>query len=60
MHVILSLKLGDREGLALFVHGWLLKKTLLVVLHAILTQIPIRAFLSPDPIYCRRQSGTAW
>jgi len=27
MHVILSLKLKDQEGLALFVHGQLLKRT---------------------------------
>jgi len=36
MHVALSLKLGDHEGLALFVHGCPLKRTLLVVLPAIL------------------------
>jgi len=58
--VILSLKLGDHEGLALFVHGRLLKKTLLIVLPAILIQIPIHAFVSPVPVYCQRQSGTAW
>jgi len=52
MHVILRLKLGDHEGLALFVHSRLLKRTLLVVLPAILIQIPIRAFLSPVPIHC--------
>jgi len=56
MHVILSLKLGDHEGLALFVHGRLLKRTLLVVLPAILSQIPIRAPLSPVPARCRVQS----
>jgi len=50
MHVILSLKLGDHEGLALFVHGRLLKRTLLVVLPAILIQAVIPAFLSPA--YC--------
>ena len=50
----------DHEGLALFIHGWLLKKTLLVVLSAILNQIPIHAFLSPVPIYCGGQSGTSW
>jgi len=60
MHVTLSLKLGDHEGLALFVHVWLLKRTLLVVLPAILIQIPIRASLSPVPACCRGQSGTAW
>ena len=43
MHFILILKLGDHEGLALFVHGQLLKRTLLVVLPVILIQIPIRA-----------------
>ena len=52
MHLTLSLKLGDHEGLALFIHGWLLKRTLLLVLPAILIQIPIRAFLSAVPIYC--------
>jgi len=36
MHIILSLKLGNHEGLTLFIHGWLLKRTLLVVLPAIL------------------------
>jgi len=51
LHVILSLKLGDYEGLTLFVHGWLLKMTLLVLL-VILIQILIRAFLSPVPVYC--------
>jgi len=60
MHVILSLKLGDHEGLTLFVHGRLLKRTLLIVLPAILIQIPIRVFLSPVPVYCSGQSGTAW
>jgi len=59
MHVTLSLKLGDHEGLALFIHGHLLKRTLLVVLPAILKQIPIHASLSPVPI-CWGQSGTAW
>jgi len=39
MHVTLSLKLGDHEGLALFIHDCLLKSTLLVVLPAILIQI---------------------
>jgi len=52
MHVILRLKLGDHEGLALFVHGWLLKRTLLLVPPVILIQIQIRAFLSPVPVYC--------
>jgi len=60
MHVILSLKLGDHECLAPFVHGRLLKRTLLVFLPAILIQIPTLAFLSPVPVYCRVQSGTAW
>jgi len=60
MHVILSLKLGDHEGLALFVLGHLLQRTLLVVLPAILIQIPIHAFLSPVPACCRGQSRTAW
>jgi len=60
MHVILSLKLGDHEGLALFIHGCLLKKTLLVVLPVILIQIPIHTFLSPVPACCRGQSGTSW
>jgi len=30
IHIILSLKLGDHEGLTFFVHGRLLKRTLLV------------------------------
>jgi len=57
-HVTLSLKLGDHEGLALFAHGWLLKRTLLLVLPTILIQIPICAFLSPVPIYWGVQPGT--
>jgi len=64
MHVILSLKLGDHEGLTFFIHDWLLKRTLLVVLPEILIPIPIpipiRAFLSPVPVYCGVQSGTSW
>ena len=60
MHVILSLKLGDHEGLALFVHGQLPKRTLFLVLPAILIQIPICAFLSPVPCYRRLQSRTSW
>ena len=59
MHAMLSLKLGGHEGLALFVHGRLLKRTLLVVQPVILIQIPIRAFLSPVPAHCRVQSGTS-
>jgi len=51
MHVILSLKLGDHKGLALFVHGRLLKRTLFIVLPAILIQTAIHAFLSLVPIY---------
>jgi len=57
-HVIPSSKLGDHEGLALFIHSCLLKRTLLAVLPAILIQIPTRALLSPVPAYCRGQSGT--
>jgi len=34
MHLILSLKLGDHKGLPLFVHGRLLKRTLLLDLPA--------------------------
>jgi len=52
MHVILNLKLGDHEGLALFIRGRLLKRTLLFVLPVVLIQIPIRAFLIPVPICC--------
>jgi len=52
IHIILILKLGDHEGLALFVYGRLLKGTLLVVLPVILIQIPICAFLSPVLVYC--------
>jgi len=51
MHITLNLKLGDHESLTLFVHSWLLKRTLLVFLPAILIQIPIRAFLSPVPVH---------
>jgi len=50
-HIILSLKLGDHEGLTLFIHGRLLKRTLLVVLPAIPIQIPTPASLSPAPVY---------
>jgi len=60
IHVILSLKLGDHEGLALFVHDRLLKRTLLLVLPSFLIQIPTCAFLSPVHIYWRVQSGTSW
>jgi len=35
-HIILSLKLGDHEGLALFIHGRLPKRTLLILLPVIL------------------------
>jgi len=59
MHIILSLKLGDHEGLALFVHDRLLKTTLLVALPTILIQIPICAFLSPVPVCCGGQSRTS-
>jgi len=52
MDIILSLKLGDHEGLALFVHSRLLKRTLLAILPEILIQTAIRAFLSPVPVYC--------
>jgi len=60
MLVILSLKLEDHKGIALFIHGQLLKRTLLVVLPAILIQIPMCASLSPVPTHCRGQSGTSW
>jgi len=60
MHFTLTLKLGDHEGLALFVHGRLLNRTLLLVLLVILIQIPIHASLSPVPACCRGQSWTAW
>jgi len=60
MHIRLSLKLGDHEGLALFVNGCLLKRTLLLVLPAILIQVLIRAFLSPVPVCCGIQSATSW
>ena len=39
MLVIVSLKLGDHEGLTFFIHVWLLKRTLLVVLPAILNLV---------------------
>jgi len=52
MHVILRLKLEDLQGLGLFIHGRLLKRTLLVVLPVILIQIPICASLRPVPAHC--------
>jgi len=51
MYIILSLKLGDQKGLTVFTNGWLLRRTLLVVLPVILMHIPICAFLSSGPIY---------
>ena len=42
-HVTLSLELGYHKGLAPFIHGRLLKRTLLLVLPAILIRIPTRA-----------------
>ena len=45
---------------SLFIHGWLLKRTLLLILLAILIQILIRAFPSLVPVYWGVQSGTAW
>jgi len=60
MHIILSLKLGDHKGLALFNHDQLLKRTLLLVLAVIKIQILTCAFLSPVPAHCQVQSGTAW
>ena len=59
-HVVLSLKLEDHEGLSFLVHGQLPKRTLFLILSAILIQIPICAFLSPVPAHCRVQSGTSW
>jgi len=52
MRVILSLKLEDHEGVALFVHGLLLKRTLLVVLPAFLIQTLFCSSLSPVPACC--------
>ena len=52
VHVILNLKLGNHEGLAFFVHGCLLKRTMLVVLPVILIQVLIRAPLRPAPVCC--------
>jgi len=60
MHAMLSLKLGDHDGLTVFTHVWLLKRTLIFLLLATLIQILIRAFLSPDPAHCGVQSGTSW
>jgi len=63
MHIILSLKLGDHEGLPLLVHGQLLKRTLFIVLPANLTQILIGAFLSPVPVSAESGlglCGAAW
>jgi len=59
MPTVLSSKLGDREGLALSVHSWLLKRTLLVVLTEILIQILIHASLIPVPVYCWGQPATS-
>jgi len=50
MDIILSLKLRDGEGLAFFICGQLLKRTLLFVLPEVLIQILNSAFLSPVPI----------
>jgi len=60
MHVTLSLKLGDHKCLPFFIHGQLLKTTLLLALLATLIKILIRAFLSAVPAYCRVPSGTSW
>ena len=60
MHVIPSLKLGHHKSLTLFLYGRLLKRTLLVVLPAILIQMSICAFPSLVPVCGRGQSGTAW
>ena len=59
MHVILSLKVGYHEGLVLFIRGWFLKRTRLI-LAAMLIQISVCAFPSPVPVYCWVQSGTSW
>jgi len=59
VHIMLSSKLGDHEGLTLFVHSRLLKSTLLVVLPTILIQNPIHMFLSPVPAHCQVQSGAS-
>ena len=56
MNIILSLKLGDHEGFTVFVHGQLLKRTLHIVLPAILIQIPTCAFLSRVPDVQRETS----
>ena len=56
----LRLKLGDHEGLSLFVRGSLLKRTLLLVLLVILIQILIHSVLTPVPVYFWGQSGTSW
>jgi len=48
----------DRTG-DLILTNEFLKRTLLVVLPAILIQILIRAFLGPDPVYCGVQSRTS-
>jgi len=60
MNIILSWKLGDHKGLAPFIYGQLLKRTLFVVLPAILIQIPIHAFLSPVPVCWRGQPRKSW
>ena len=52
LHIIHSLKLGDHKGLALFIQGQLLKRTLLIFLPVILIQILICAFLSSVPVCC--------
>jgi len=59
-YVLLSLKLVDHKGLALFVHDSLLKRTVLLVLPATLIQILIHALLKAVPVYCSVQSRTFW
>jgi len=60
MHVILSFKLEDHEGLALLRPWPASEEDPAHCSACTLIQIPIRAFLSPVPIYCRVQSRTSW
>jgi len=47
LHVTRGLKLGQRQGLALSVHGRLLKRTLLLALPVIPIRAPTCALLGP-------------
>jgi len=57
MHIMLSLKLGYHQVLTLFIHGQLLKRTLVLVLPPFLIRILIRAFLNVFPVYAESSPG---